>query len=130
MNLNEDSNVLDIGSGLGGPARTIAQECGCHVTGIDLTQAFCDAARQLSKWVNFDSRVMFQQGDATCLPFEDNQFDAAMTIHVAMNIPVKDKMYAEAKRVVNLAVFLLFMTCLKAKVGMCYFQCPGHASPR
>ena len=43
------SHVLDIGSGLGGPARTIAETHGCHVTGIDLTQAFCDAASALEQ---------------------------------------------------------------------------------
>ena len=129
MNLNEDSNVLDIGSGLGGPARTIAQECGCHVTGIDLTQAFCDAARQLSKWVNFDSRVMFQQGDATCLPFEDNQFDAAMTIHVAMNIPVKDKMYAEAKRVIKSGGVFAVYDVLKGEGGDVLFPVPWAREP-
>jgi len=51
MRLTKESRVLDIGSGLGGPARTLAGSFGCHVTGIDLTQAFCDAAEVLSKWV-------------------------------------------------------------------------------
>ena len=46
--LTEDARVLDIGSGLGGPARTLAEAYGCHVTGLDLTQAFCDAAQVLS----------------------------------------------------------------------------------
>lgn len=99
MDLSGASSVLDLGSGLGGPARTLAEEYGCNVTGIDLTQAFCDAANRMSEWVNLDNRVAFQQGDATDLPFQDDQFDASMTIHVAMNIPAKDKMYAEAKRV-------------------------------
>ena len=99
MNLNQASRVLDIGSGLGGPARTLAETYGCHVTGVDLTQAFCDAAEVISDWVNLGERVVFRQGDATDLPFADRQFDAAMTIHVAMNIPAKDKMYEHARRV-------------------------------
>ena len=69
---------------------------GCRVTGIDLTQAFCDAATVMSDWVGLGERVSFKQGDATKLPFDNKQFDAAMTIHVAMNIAVKDKMYMEA----------------------------------
>jgi SAM-dependent methyltransferase len=101
MNLNSDSHVLDIGSGLGGPARTVAETYGCRVTGIDLTQAFCDAANTMSDWVGLAKRVSFKQGDATNLPFADKQFDAAMTIHVAMNIANKDKMYAEARRVIK-----------------------------
>jgi 2-polyprenyl-3-methyl-5-hydroxy-6-metoxy-1,4-benzoquinol methylase len=48
MNLSARSHVLDIGSGLGGPARTLAETYGCRVTGIDLTQAFCDAATEMS----------------------------------------------------------------------------------
>lgn len=101
LNLDADTRVLDIGSGLGGPARTLAETYGCHVTGIDLTQAFCDAATTLSSWVGLNERVAFQQGDATKLPFADGQFDVAMTIHVAMNIAAKDRMYAEARRVLK-----------------------------
>jgi len=95
------SRVLDLGSGLGGPARTLAETYGCHVTGIDLTPAFCEAATALSTWVGLGDKVSFQQGDATQLPFADGSFDAAMTIHVAMNIAAKDRMYAEAKRVLK-----------------------------
>jgi cyclopropane fatty-acyl-phospholipid synthase-like methyltransferase len=60
MNLDTSSRVLDIGSGLGGPARTLAETFGCHVTGIDLTQAFCDAATTLSGWVGLSDRVDFR----------------------------------------------------------------------
>jgi 2-polyprenyl-3-methyl-5-hydroxy-6-metoxy-1,4-benzoquinol methylase len=60
MNLNANSHVLDIGSGLGGPARTLAETCGCQVTGIDLTQAFCNAATAMSDWVGLGKRVSFQ----------------------------------------------------------------------
>lgn len=101
MNLNARSHVLDIGSGLGGPARTLAETYGCRVTGIDLTQAFCNAATAMSDWVGLGGRVSFRQGDATNLPFENRTFDAAMTIHVAMNIAAKDKMYMEAHRVLK-----------------------------
>ena len=101
MNLDNSARVLDIGSGLGGPARTLAEIYACHVTGIDLTSAFCEAATVLSTWVGLSDRVSFQQGDATALPFADGTFDAAMTIHVAMNIAAKDRMYAEARRVLK-----------------------------
>ena len=129
MKLGEDSYILDIGSGLGGPARTLAEEYGCHVTGLDLTQAFCDAARHMSKWVNLDTRVKFQQGDATSLPFEDNQFDAAMTIHVAMNIPAKDKMYAEAKRVIKSGGIFAVYDVLRGEGGDMLFPVPWAREP-
>lgn len=98
MNLDEGSKVLDLGSGLGGPARTLAEVYGCKVTGIDLTAEFCDAATAISEWLGLKNHVQFQQGDATRLPFPDDHFDAAMTIHVAMNIKAKDALYAEAAR--------------------------------
>lgn len=101
LDLQPGARVLDIGSGLGGPARTIAAAHGCHVTGIDLTAAFCLAATTLSSWVGLSERVDFRQADATALPFADASFDAALTIHVAMNVAAKDRLYAEAHRVLK-----------------------------
>lgn len=76
LNLTTASHVIDIGSGLGGPARTLAETYECRVTGIDLTQAFCEAAAILSGWVGLGDRVAFRQGNATSLPFADGQFDS------------------------------------------------------
>jgi len=124
MKLSGDSRVLDIGSGLGGPARTLAEEYGCHVTGLDLTQAFCDAASVMSDWVNLGERAEFQQGDATNPPFADNQFDAAMTIHVAMNIPAKDKVYEQARRVIKPGGILAVYDVLQGEGGDVFFPVP------
>ncbi len=101
LNLTPESHVLDIGCGLGGPARTLVETYHCRVTGIDLTPEFCDAAAALCDWVGLSDQVSFRQGDATALPFDDSMFDAAMTIHVAMNIARKDLVYAEARRVLK-----------------------------
>ena len=129
MNLDSDSNILDIGSGLGGPARTLAEAYGCRVIGVDLTQAFCDAATILSDWVGLSNRVAFQQADATNLPFADNQFDAAMTIHVAMNIPAKDKMYAQARRVVRPGGIFTVYDVLQGEGGDVLFPVPWAREP-
>ena len=66
--------------------------------GIDLTPEFCDAAQELSRWVGLSDWVTFSQGDATALDCESATFDAAMTIHMAMNIAAKDRVYAGAHR--------------------------------
>ena len=95
------SVVLDIGSGLGGPARTVAEVVGCHVTGIDLTPEFCETAAELSRWTRLSDRTQFAVGDATSLDFPDAAFDAAMSVHVAMNIADKAGMYREARRVLK-----------------------------
>ena len=129
MNLTLRSHVLDIGSGLGGPARTLAETYGCRVTGIDLTQAFCDAAAAMSDWVGLESRVSFKQGDATNLPFEDGTFDAAMTIHVAMNIAAKDRMYLEARRVLKPGGVFAVYDVLQGEGGEVLYPVPWARDP-
>lgn len=129
LNLTTASSVLDIGSGLGGPARTLAETCGCHVTGIDLTPEFCEAASTLSRWVGLGERTRFQQGDATSLPFGDAAFDAAMTIHVAMNIAAKDRMYAEARRVLKPGARFVVYDVLQGEGGDVLYPVPWAREP-
>jgi ubiquinone/menaquinone biosynthesis C-methylase UbiE len=129
MNLNTNSHVLDIGSGLGGPARTVAETYGCQVTGVDLTQAFCNAATAMSEWVVLGKRVSFKQGDATNLPFDSKTFDAAMTIHVAMNIAAKDKMYMEAHRVVKPGGIFAVYDILQGEGGEVLYPVPWARDP-
>ena len=124
MHLNKDSHILDIGSGLGGPARTVAEEFGCHVTGIDITQEFCHVAETLSGWVRLSDKTVFEQGDATNLPYTADKFDAAMTIHVAMNIPEKNKLYAQALRVVKPGGVFALYDILQGEGGEVLFPVP------
>lgn len=129
MELANTSRVLDIGSGLGGPARTIAETYGCHVTGIDLTAAFCEAAEAMSGWVGLQDRVTFMQGDATALAFDDDEFDAAMTIHVAMNISAKDKVYAHAHRVLKPGGVFAVYDVVQGEGGDVLFPVPWAREP-
>ena len=129
MKLTEASRVLDIGSGLGGPARTVAETYGSHVTGIDLTEAYCDAATAMSDWVGLGHRVAFRRGDATDLPFADGDFDAVMTIHVAMNIPAKGTMYAEARRVLKTGGVFAGYDVMQGEGGEVLFPVPWARAP-
>jgi ubiquinone/menaquinone biosynthesis C-methylase UbiE len=96
-----DQHLLDIGSGIGGPARLLASAAGVKITGIDLTQEFCDVAEMLTEKTGLSGLVSFQQGNALDLPFDDAGFDGAYTHNVTMNIPDKASFYAEACRVVK-----------------------------
>jgi len=129
MRLHDGSRVLDIGSGLGGTARTLASEYNCHVVGLDLTQEFCDAAAVISGWVNMDQQVAFQQGDATNPPFADHHFDAAITVHVAMNIPAKDKLYEQTRRVLKPGGIFAVYDILQGEGGEAMYPAPWAREP-
>jgi len=101
LNLPNGAHVLDVGSGLGGPARYLAAECGYEVTGIDLSESFVEVARMLTERCGLSERVSFVRGDALDLPFADESFDAAWTQHVAMNIADRQALYREIRRVVK-----------------------------
>lgn len=94
-------SVLDVGSGVGGPARFLAATYGCRVTGVDLSEPFVEAARYLTERTGQGERVSFQAGSALALPFEDGAFDAALLQHVAMNIEERARLYAEIRRVLK-----------------------------
>jgi MPBQ/MSBQ methyltransferase len=91
--------LLDIGSGLGGPARYLAKVCGCRVTGIDLTAEFVATAVDLARRAGLAGQVDFRQGSALDLPFTDGSFDLAWSQNVAMNIADRPRYYAEMRRI-------------------------------
>jgi sarcosine/dimethylglycine N-methyltransferase len=84
--ITADMSVLDVGSGVGGPARFLAATAGCRVTGVDLSEPFVEAARYLTERTGQSGQVSFQTDSALELPFEDSRFDVALLQHVAMNI--------------------------------------------
>ena len=93
--------LLDIGSGLGGPARYLAKVCGCRVTGVDLTAEFVAVAIELARRAGLAAQVEFKQGSALDLPFADGSFDLAWSQNVAMNIADRPRYYAEMRRVLR-----------------------------
>src|SRR5579871_2695840 len=93
--------VLDVGSGVGGPARFLAATAGCHVTGVDLSEPFVDAARYLTGRTGQGALVSFETGSALELPFADDHFDVALLQHVAMNIADRPRLYREIRRVLK-----------------------------
>ncbi len=100
-------HLLDIGSGIGGPARWMHRRFGCRVTGIDLTAEFCDVARHLSGRVGFGDKLRFEHGDALAMPFADASFDGAYSMNVSMNIADKDAFYREVRRVLKPGAWLV-----------------------
>ena len=101
LTIAAQDHILDVGSGIGGPARYLADRFGCRITGIDLTAAFCDAARHLTGLLGLQDRVAFEQGNALAMPFADATFEGAYSMNVSMNIADKEAFYREIHRVLK-----------------------------
>lgn len=101
LDLTAEMDVLDIGSGLGGPARYFAEMHSCNVTGIDLTAAFVALAKQLTTQAALADRVKFVKASALAMPFDAASFDRATLIHVGMNIADKEGLFREVRRVLQ-----------------------------
>lgn len=97
--------ILDIGCGLGGPARYIAKRFQCNVSGIDITEPFVEAANKLTALLRMEGQVKIGQGDGQRLPYPDSQFDGAYTQHVTMNVADRPRFFAEAYRVLKPRAF-------------------------
>lgn len=121
-------HVLDIGSGIGGPARYFAGRFGCKVTGIDLTSEFRDVAAHLTRLLGMEDQVEFKLGDALAMPFADESFDGAYSMNVSMNIADKSAFYKEIRRVLKPGGWLVLSEIAKGEGAEPDYPTPWAAS--
>lgn len=117
-------HVLDVGSGLGGPARMLAKIAGCRVTGIDLAPHFVENAIYFTEMTHQSGQVEFRQGSATDMPFDDASFDGAWHLHMCMNVPDKVGMYAEIFRVLKPGALFVLHDPFRGAVGEVTYPVP------
>ncbi len=129
LQLPPDASLLDIGCGLGGPARHLASVYGCSVTGIDLNQSFVDLAAMLTERTGLSKRVHLQQGDALALPFPPASFDFAWTQHVAMNIADRHGLYTGIRTVLKPGGRLAIYDATQGEGGAPHFPVPWARDP-
>jgi ubiquinone/menaquinone biosynthesis C-methylase UbiE len=122
-----DTEVLDIGSGLGGPARFLAATRGLKVVGIDLTPTYVAMAQELTRRCGLADRARFLTADATDLPFSPASFAAAYTQHAAMNIENKEALYAGVARVLRPGATFIVYDILKGPGGPVRYPTPWSA---
>jgi MPBQ/MSBQ methyltransferase len=79
----------------------MAAMTGATVTGIDLTPEFVETARLLSDRVGLGDRTEFRTTAGESMPLDDGSFDAAVMVHVGMNVPDKTAVFAEVHRVLR-----------------------------
>jgi ubiquinone/menaquinone biosynthesis C-methylase UbiE len=113
LEIGASDHLLDIGSGIGGPARYFAHRFGCKVTGIDLTTEFCTVADELTRLLGLDGNVGFEVGDALAMPFATGGFDGAYSMNVSMNIADKGELYREIHRVLKPGGWLMLSEIAK-----------------
>ena len=128
LQIEANDHILDIGSGIGGPARYFARRFGCAVTGIDLTAEFCDVARDLTRALGLENRVKFELGDALAMPFSNERFDGAYSMNVSMNIADKVAFYREIHRVLKPKAWLMLSEIAKGAGGDLDYPTPWASS--
>ncbi len=128
LQLSEGKQVLDLGCGLGGPARYVADATGAFVTGIDLTEEFVETGRELTKWTGLSDRVNLLQGSVLELPLDADTMDAAYMIHVGMNIADKAGIAQEAARVLKPGGIFAIYDVMQVGEGEMDYPTPWAAS--
>jgi SAM-dependent methyltransferase len=125
-----ETHVLDVGCGVGGPARLLAATYGCRVTGVDLTPAAVAAATVLSARTGLGASTRFVVADALALPFPDASFDHAWTQHAAMIIGDRARLYAEVRRVLRPGGRLAIHDVVTGDGDALLFPVPWAATPQ
>ena len=128
LDLSSDHHVLDVGCGLGGASRFVAQQYGSRVTGIDLTQEYIETGRVLCSWVGLEHRIALDQGTATAMSYPDGTFDKAYMMHVGMNIADKQLLASELHRVLRPGGYLGIYDVMRAGDGDLTFPVPWAAT--
>jgi SAM-dependent methyltransferase len=121
--------VLDVGGGLGGPARTLARELDCHVTVLDLTEEYCRVGAELTRLTGLADRVVFRHGNALEMPFEAEGFDLVWTQHSSMNIEDKPRLYREIRRVLRPGGSLAIHEIMAGRRSPIHFPVPWARDP-
>jgi ubiquinone/menaquinone biosynthesis C-methylase UbiE len=119
--------ILDIGCGLGGPARYMAKRFQCNVSGIDITEPFVEAASKLTALLRMQNMVQVELGDGQRLPYRDSEFDGAYTQHVTMNVADRPRFFAEAYRVLKPGSFFALTEHGLGTQGQPYYPVPWSA---
>lgn len=122
-------HLLDVGSGLGGPARWLSARFGCRVTGIDLTPEFCAIAEHLTRLIGLDDRVDFRISNALAMPFDDARFDGAYSMFVSMHIDDKLELYREIRRVLKSDGWLVLSEVARGTEADVSYPMPWAATP-
>ena len=125
--------VLDVGCGIGGPARHLATQYGCTVTGVDLSEDYVACGRVLNEWVALDDRITLRTGSALSLQLANDSVDLAYMLHVGMNITDKASLLQEVARVMKPGGRFAIYDIMQMQDGTLHYPLPwaehaGHSA--
>ena len=126
--VNADTEVLDVGGGLGGAARLLARDFHCPVVVLDLSHEYCRAGEILTGRTGLDGLVRFRRGNALDLPFPPESFDLVWTQHSSMNVSDKERLYSEIRRVLRPGGRLALHEVMAGAIGPIHFPVPWARS--
>ncbi len=124
LNISEQDHILDVGCGLGGASRYVANRYNNQVTGIDLTEEYVDTGNALCAWVKLDQQISLHQASALSMPFENETFDGAYMMHVGMNIDDKVQLFNEIYRVLRPGTSFGVYDVMRSKDGELTYPVP------
>ncbi len=122
--INSGDQLVDIGCGIGGPARYLANRFDCYVSGIDITESFIDVANKLTVLLGLEHKVKIELGDGNHLPYQDQTFNGAYAQHVTMNVADRTRFFSEAFRVLKPSGFFAL-----SEHGLGPMKNPHHPLP-
>ncbi|CAD6639723.1 HN1_G0018220.mRNA.1.CDS.1 [Saccharomyces cerevisiae] len=93
--------VLDVGCGVGGPAREIARFTGCNVIGLNNNDYQIAKAKYYAKKYNLSDQMDFVKGDFMKMDFEENTFDKVYAIEATCHAPKLEGVYSEIYKVLK-----------------------------
>lgn len=127
--IEEGAKVIDIGAGLGGPARFLASRFGAQVTAVEPTARFRTACEELTRCAGLSDLVTVVEGTATRLPVLDNSMDVAWMQAVSISVSDKHAMAREISRVLRPGGHLAFFDSTSGRAGEPYFPLPWADGP-
>ena len=106
-------HLLDVCSGMGGPARYYAHHFGCKVTGLDFTESRYRGAIELTRLTRLDHLVDYRLGNALDMPFADRSFDMVVGQEAWCHVPDKPRLVRECVRVLKPGGVIAFTDILR-----------------
>jgi tocopherol O-methyltransferase len=99
--LNQTSQILDVGCGIGGSTLYLAEKFGASATGITLSPVQANRATERAEAAGLADRTQFQVADALAMPFPDASFDLVWSLESGEHMPDKQQFLQECHRVLK-----------------------------